>query len=96
MNGVLKTRESSRKTRNNNAGLKTATALGYTGVDKKLPCPETQRVRGQGVGFLLDLDYFRLFTYSATALASSAATPDTAFLCGAFLASSPLVSRSVI
>src|SRR5580704_4963796 len=40
--------------------------------------------------------YFRLFTYSATALASSAATPATAFLWGAFLASSPLVSRSVI
>ena len=41
-------------------------------------------------------NYFSDFTYSATALASSPATPLMAFLCGAFLASSPLASRSVI
>ena len=40
--------------------------------------------------------YFSVFTYSAAALASSAERPPTAFLCGAFLASSPFVSRSVI
>lgn len=41
-------------------------------------------------------DYFSVFTYSATALASSAESPAIAFLCGAFFASWPLVSRSVI
>lgn len=40
--------------------------------------------------------YFNVFTYSATALASSAESPEMAFLCGTFLASAPLVSRSVI
>ncbi len=40
--------------------------------------------------------YFRVFTKVVTALASSAVRPERAFLCGAFLASSPLVSRSVI
>src|ERR1039458_6601404 len=41
-------------------------------------------------------DYFSDFTKVATALASSAERLARAFLCGAFLASSPLVSRSVI
>src|SRR5208337_22818 len=40
--------------------------------------------------------YFRVLTYAATALASSAESPPIAFLCGAFLASSPVVSRAVI
>ena len=50
----------------------------------------------EGSGMRPDHTYFRDFTYSATALASSPVTPLTAFLCGAFLASSPLLSRSVI
>lgn len=40
--------------------------------------------------------YFSVLTNAARAFASSADKPESAFLCGAFLASFPLVSRSVI
>jgi|SRR5271166_2835869 len=63
--------------------------------DKTNALPKKAFAGSAGVGLIEAESYFRVFTKSATALASSA-EGNTGFLCGAFLASSPLVSTSTI